>query len=55
MKSEPVALLAAIAVIVVWAASLFGVVLETSAIENVLVTGVVLVTTILQRRKVSPS
>lgn len=55
MKNEPVALFAAIAVVVVWAASLFHVVLDTSAVENILVSGVVLVTAILQRAKVTPA
>lgn len=55
MRSEPVALLAAAAVVVVWGASLFDVVLDTSAVENVLVSGVLLVTAVLQRSRVSPA
>lgn len=54
MRTEPVALLAAVAVVAVWAASLFGVVLETSVVENVLVSVVVLVTALIQRSKVTP-
>jgi len=54
LKTEPVALFAALAVVVVWGASLFGVVLETGAVENLLITGVLLVTSILQRRNVTP-
>lgn len=54
MKTEPVALIAAIAVIIVWAASLFHVVLDTSTVENLLLTGIAIVTAVLQRSKVSP-
>lgn len=55
MKTEPVAVLAAAAVLVVWAASLFGVVLETGTVENLALTGLAIVTAILQRRKVTPA
>lgn len=54
MQSEPVALFAAIAIVVVSLASMFGVVLDTTTIETLLVNGVFVVTAILQRRKVSP-
>jgi hypothetical protein len=55
MNTEPVALFAAIAVVVVWGASLFGVVLDTGAIENALISGVFVITAILQRSKVTPA
>lgn len=54
MGKEPVALLAAIAVVIVSAASAFGVVLETSTVETLLVDGVIFVTALLQRAKVTP-
>jgi uncharacterized membrane protein len=54
MTNEPVALLAALAVIAVNIAALFGVVLDTSAVETILIDIVFLVTAIAQRSKVTP-
>jgi uncharacterized protein YccT (UPF0319 family) len=55
MDREPVALLAAVAVVVVSVASFFGVVLETSTVETLLVDGVIVVTALLQRARVTPA
>lgn len=54
MKSEPVALLAAIATIVVTVAALFNVVLDTGTVETLLIDGIFLVTAVVQRSKVTP-
>lgn len=53
-KTEPVALFAAIATIVVTVAALFNVVLDTSVVETVLVNVVILGTALVQRSKVTP-
>jgi hypothetical protein len=55
MKTEPVALFAAIAVVVVTAASALGIVLETSTVETFIVDAVLIVTAVLQRSKVTPA
>lgn len=55
MNTEPVALFAALAVVVVWVASQFDIVLETGTVENLFITGVALVTALLQRSKVTPA
>lgn len=54
MKSEPVALLAAIATIVVTVAALFNVVLDTGAVETLILDVIVLGTAAFQRSKVTP-
>lgn len=54
MKSEPVALLAAIATIVVTVAALFNVVLDTGTVETLLIDAVFIGTAIVQRSKVTP-
>jgi hypothetical protein len=54
MKTEPVALLALAAGVVVALAAKLNIVLETSVVETALVELVILFTTVLQRRKVSP-
>lgn len=55
MKSEPVAILALVAALVVSVAAKFGIVLETSTLETFVMDGVLIVTAILQRSKVSPA
>ena len=55
MKSEPVAFLAAMAVVLVTSAAKFGVVLETGVVETFLLDAVLIVTAVLQRRKVTPA
>lgn len=54
MRTEPVALLAAIAVIVVTVAAAFGVGLDTGTVETLLIDGLLIVTAIIQRSKVTP-
>jgi hypothetical protein len=54
IHTEPVALFAAIAVVVVSLASLFGVVLDTGTVETLLIDGIFVVTAIIQRSKVTP-
>ncbi len=54
MQKEPVAILAAVAVLIVSLASVFGVVLNAGVVETLLVDVVIVVTAILQRSKVSP-
>jgi hypothetical protein len=54
-KTEPVALFAAIAVIVVSLASLFGVVLDTSLVETLIMNAVLIVTAVAARSKVTPA
>jgi hypothetical protein len=55
MKTEPVALVAAIAVIVVSAASAFHVVLDTNVVETAILDGLILVQAVLARSKVAPT
>lgn len=55
MKSEPVALFAAIALVVVSAASALGIVLDTGTVETFALDGVIIVTALLQRAKVTPT
>lgn len=55
VKSEPVALIAAVATIVVTVAALFNVVLETGPVETLLVDGLFIATAVLQRAKVTPT
>ncbi len=54
MQKEPVTLIAAIAVVVVTLAAVFGVVLNTGVVETLIVDVVFMVTAILQRSKVTP-
>jgi hypothetical protein len=55
VKNEPVALFAAIAVVVVSAAAAFGVVLDTGTVETLVLDAVLVVTAVFQRAKVSPA
>jgi hypothetical protein len=54
-KTEPVALFAAIAVIVVSLAALFGVVLDTNVVETLIVNFVFIVGAFAARAKVTPT
>lgn len=54
MKNEPVALFAAIAVVVVSVASALGIVLDTNTVETLVMDGVFVITALLQRSKVTP-
>ncbi|HST69071.1 MAG TPA: hypothetical protein VLI94_05375 [Solirubrobacterales bacterium] len=54
VHTEPVALFAAIAVVVVSLASLFGVALDTGTVETLLIDVVIGVTALIQRSKVTP-
>lgn len=54
MKSEPVALVAAIATIAVAVAAAFNVVLDTSVVETLIIDGFILVQAVIARSKVSP-
>ena len=54
MKSEPVGLLAGIAVVVVSAASALHIGLETDVVETFIADGVIIVTALFQRAKVTP-
>lgn len=53
-RNEPVALFAAIAVVVVSFAALFDVVLDTGTVETLLINAVIFVTALIQRSKVTP-
>jgi hypothetical protein len=55
LKTEPVALFAAIAVLVVSIASFFGVALDTGLVETLLVNAVLVVTAVASRSKVTPT
>lgn len=55
MKTEPVALIAAIAVIVVSVCAAFGVVLDTGTVETLLINGLFIVTAVAQRARVTPT
>jgi hypothetical protein len=55
LKTEPVALFAAIAVVVVSIASLFGVTLDTSLVETLIVNAVIIATAFAARSKVTPA
>jgi len=55
LKTEPVALFSAIAVVVVSAAAALHIGLETSAVETFIADGVLIVTAILQRATVTPA
>jgi preprotein translocase subunit SecF len=55
MKNEPVALIAAIAVIVVTVASAFKVVLDTGTVETLLLDVVILAQAVIARSKVTPA
>lgn len=55
MKTEPVALIAAIAVILVTVAAAFGIVLDTGVIETLLINGLFIVAAVAQRARVTPT
>jgi hypothetical protein len=55
VKNEPVALIAAIAVILVTVASAFKVVLDTGTVETVLLDVLILVQAVIARSKVTPT
>lgn len=55
MRTEPVALLAAIAVVVVSSAAALGIVLDTGTVETFLVDAIIIVTAIFQRARVTPA
>lgn len=54
LKTEPVALFSAIAVVVVSAAAAFHIGLETSTVETLIADAVLIVTAVLQRPRVTP-
>jgi hypothetical protein len=55
LKTEPVALFSAIAVVVVSAAAALHIGLETDTVETFIADAVLIVTAILQRAKVTPA
>lgn len=55
IKSEPVTLIALLAIIIVSALAKAGIVLETGTVETLLVDGIILVTAVIQRFKVTPN
>jgi hypothetical protein len=54
MKKEPVAIIAAVAAVLVGVAAHFNVVLDTGTVETFALDGLIIVTAIIQRQKVSP-
>lgn len=55
IKSEPVTLIALLAIVIVSALAKAGIVLETGTVETLLVDGIILVTAVIQRFQVTPN
>lgn len=54
-QKEPVLLISAIALIIVTALAKAGVVLETGTVETIIIDGIIVISAILQRIKVTPT